>query len=105
MMTLGQIARVMNGRLRGADGAIEVGGVSTDTRGRITGRLFVALRGPRFDGHRFAEEAVRKGAAAVVCDSELPAEQIDRPIEDVAVWDWEVTAEPPQREGFTWLSV
>ncbi len=40
--------------------------VSTDTRALGPGCLFVALRGERFDGHRFAADAVKAGAGAVV---------------------------------------
>ncbi|MGB6518091.1 MAG: UDP-N-acetylmuramoyl-tripeptide--D-alanyl-D-alanine ligase [Candidatus Cybelea sp.] len=41
---------------------------STDTRTIETGDTFVALHGERFDGHDFAEEAVRRGAALLVLD-------------------------------------
>ncbi len=45
----------------------KVTGVSTDTRKVAPGDLFVALKGPRFDGHDFIPQAEEKGAAAVVC--------------------------------------
>ncbi len=48
----------------GADAAI--GAVVTDTRKLTPGCLFVALKGPRYDGHNFAAEALRQGAAAVM---------------------------------------
>ncbi|MBI3252322.1 MAG: UDP-N-acetylmuramoyl-tripeptide--D-alanyl-D-alanine ligase [Candidatus Omnitrophica bacterium] len=41
-------------------------GVSTDTRTLKQGDIFFALKGPRFDGHDFIEEAVAKGAWRVV---------------------------------------
>jgi len=63
---LGDIAEAVGGKLvRGSPGAT-VSGVSTDTRTIQPGALFVALKGERFDGHDFLEDAVRKGAAAVV---------------------------------------
>lgn len=40
--------------------------VSTDTRTLSEGALFVALRGDTFDGHRFVDEAARRGARAAV---------------------------------------
>ncbi|MDQ6965643.1 MAG: UDP-N-acetylmuramoyl-tripeptide--D-alanyl-D-alanine ligase [Mariprofundaceae bacterium] len=46
-----------------------LGGVSSDTRKLNKGDAFVALRGPNFDGHAFAEEAVNRGAAALIGDS------------------------------------
>ena len=42
--------------------------VSTDSRTAAPGTLFVALRGVRHDGHDFAAEALRRGAAAVLVD-------------------------------------
>jgi len=43
-------------------------GVSTDSRSVAPGELFVALRGPHFDGHDFIGEVFSRGAAAVVVD-------------------------------------
>jgi UDP-N-acetylmuramoyl-tripeptide--D-alanyl-D-alanine ligase len=45
-------------------------GVSTDSRTIMPGNLFFALRGENFDGHRFAEEACRKGALCAVVDEQ-----------------------------------
>ncbi|GAA3587677.1 UDP-N-acetylmuramoyl-tripeptide--D-alanyl-D-alanine ligase [Marinobacter xestospongiae] len=47
----------------------DVGGVSTDTRQLRPGDLFVALRGERFDGHRFLATAKAAGAVAAVVDT------------------------------------
>ena len=44
-------------------------GVSTDTRAVKPGQLFVALRGDRFDGHKFLEQARAQGAVAAVVDT------------------------------------
>jgi len=41
-------------------------GISTDTRTLAPGDLFVALEGPRFDGHTFLAQAERRGARAAV---------------------------------------
>jgi len=46
----------------------EVLGLSTDTRTLRKGEVFLALRGPTFDGHRFGPEAVERGASALVVD-------------------------------------
>ncbi|MDP4174847.1 MAG: UDP-N-acetylmuramoyl-tripeptide--D-alanyl-D-alanine ligase [Bacteroidota bacterium] len=40
--------------------------VSTDTRTIKKNSIFVALKGKKFDGHLFVEEAVKKGASVVV---------------------------------------
>ena len=42
--------------------------ISTDTRQITPGCLFIALRGERFDGNEFLEEAFRRGAAACVAN-------------------------------------
>lgn len=49
---------------------LESGIVSTDTRNIIPGSLFFALRGDKFNANEFADEALEKGAAAVVVDEE-----------------------------------
>ncbi|MEG0765743.1 MAG: Mur ligase domain-containing protein, partial [Pseudoflavonifractor sp.] len=49
------------------DRDLEISGISYDTRNLTPGSLFVALSGYRTDGHRFMEEALQKGAAAVLC--------------------------------------
>ena len=61
---LSGIQRAIGGVLSGRDQAIT--GVSTDTRGIGAGQLFVALRGERFDGHDFLEQAVAAGAGALL---------------------------------------
>lgn len=44
-------------------------GVSIDSRTIEPGDLFVAIRGPSFDGHAFVAQALAKGAAAAMVDS------------------------------------
>lgn len=51
---------------------LSVGGINTDTRTLRMEELFLALRGENFDGHQFVEEAIAKGAIAVVTDHALP---------------------------------
>ncbi len=48
-------------------------GIATDSRTLARGALFVALRGERFDAHRFAAEAAGAGAAGVIVER-VPAE-------------------------------
>src|SRR6188768_4151281 len=44
-----------------------------DSRNIKAGSLFIAVRGTQVDGHKFIEQAIAKGAVAVVCE-EFPAE-------------------------------
>lgn len=46
----------------------EFGGVSIDSRTVKSGNLFFCIVGETHDGHKFAEEALTRGAAAVVVD-------------------------------------
>ncbi len=58
-----------------------ISGVSTDSRTVGVAQLFVALKGPSFDGHRFVESAKASGAAALLVsddvDSTLPLIRVD----------------------------
>ncbi|HZO14526.1 MAG TPA: Mur ligase family protein, partial [Polyangiaceae bacterium] len=68
--SLAEILAASGGRLRGPveDEALEVRGVSTDTRTLREGELFVALRGERFDGHDHLAIAADKGASLAIVD-------------------------------------
>ena len=48
---------------------VNVSGVSTDTRSIREGEIFLALRGERFNGGEYTEQAIEKGACAVVVDN------------------------------------
>lgn len=48
------------------DATGRIAGVSTDTRTLRAGELFISLSGPSFDGNRFAEAALKQGAAAAI---------------------------------------
>jgi UDP-N-acetylmuramoyl-tripeptide--D-alanyl-D-alanine ligase len=67
---LSQVALHCAGRLFGEDR--ECLGVTTDTRADLRGRLFVALRGERFDGHDFALQAITAGASGVLVERDVP---------------------------------
>lgn len=49
-----------------------VNGLSDDSRLVRKGDLFFCRRGIHYDTHDFAEEAIRRGAVALVCERELP---------------------------------
>ncbi|MEJ2523365.1 MAG: Mur ligase family protein [Gammaproteobacteria bacterium] len=67
--SLTAVARAVGGTLLGADARFS--GVSTDTRSLSPGQLFVALSGPRFDGHDFVAAAAERGAVAAVVERPL----------------------------------
>ncbi len=59
----------------GADPLIR--GASLDSRRTEPGDLFFAIRGFNVDGERFAADAIRRGARAVVAESPRPASIAD----------------------------
>lgn len=66
---LSELALICAGELCGPD--VECRGVTTDSRADLRGRLFVALRGERFDGHDFVLQAIAAGARGVVIEREV----------------------------------
>jgi UDP-N-acetylmuramoyl-tripeptide--D-alanyl-D-alanine ligase len=76
MRTLAHFAEACGGRLQGEDRVYS--GVCTDTRTLAAGELFVALRGPRFNGNEFIAAAHAAGAAGAVVDTpqSIPLSQV-----------------------------
>jgi len=69
--TTGEAARVLGGQLIGED--LKYGVVSSDSRTLPPGALFVALRGPNFDGADFAAAAAARGAVAALVERRVSA--------------------------------
>ena len=67
-LQLDEIAKAVGGTLAGP-GNVKASGYSIDTRTLNPGDLFFAIKGPRFDGHDFLQQAVEKKAAGVVVES------------------------------------
>jgi UDP-N-acetylmuramoyl-tripeptide--D-alanyl-D-alanine ligase len=67
-LDLQKIATAVSGKLHPHHAHGEICGIATDSRAVGTGELFVALRGPTFDGHDFIAAAAAKGAGAILCD-------------------------------------
>ncbi len=73
-----------------ASAGVEIAAVSTDSRMVRSGDLFVALRGERFDGHRFVADALASGAVAAVVEADwarahadaLPNGAVVLPVDD-----------------------
>ncbi|UVE18602.1 UDP-N-acetylmuramoyl-tripeptide--D-alanyl-D-alanine ligase [Pseudomonas sp. LS44] len=73
-LLLSEVAAPLNATLYGAD--VEFSAVSTDSRTIQPGQLFIALSGPRFDGHAYLQAVADKGAVAAL---------VERPVVDVAL--------------------
>ncbi|NOY63618.1 MAG: UDP-N-acetylmuramoyl-tripeptide--D-alanyl-D-alanine ligase [Gammaproteobacteria bacterium] len=63
-LPLSAVAAAVNGTVVGADVMIQ--GISTDSRSVRRGDLFIALRGPHFDGHKFLPQVADSAVAAMV---------------------------------------
>ena len=63
-----EIAAATGGKASGGHGGGDwsVVGLSIDSRTVLPGELFIALRGPNHDGHRFISAALDRGAACLV---------------------------------------
>jgi UDP-N-acetylmuramoyl-tripeptide--D-alanyl-D-alanine ligase len=68
--TLEQIARTLGVRTPAdLDPLARLAGVSIDSRTVRAGELFIAIRGPRFDGHAFVAQSLSSGALAAVVEA------------------------------------
>jgi len=67
-MKLGSILQYLHYERFFGDPELEVEGITYDSRSANQGDLFVALRGSKHDGHFFVEEAVKRGARAIVVE-------------------------------------
>lgn len=69
-MKLEQLVQNLKGFQWSGDRALDIRDVTCHTDAVKPGSCFVAIRGFRTDGHRFVEEAIRKGASLVVLEEE-----------------------------------
>ncbi len=72
-VTLGEIAKAVNGKLLGNEAAI-VTDVTHDSRQAGPGCLFVAIRGELFDAHQFVPQVIEQGAVGVISELERPSD-------------------------------
>ncbi len=72
-LTFAEVLAATGGVLTAGIGEPTFTGVSIDSRTIGSGDLFVAIQGPRFDGHDFVADAALGGAAAVLVHHEVEA--------------------------------
>ncbi|MEC8444251.1 MAG: UDP-N-acetylmuramoyl-tripeptide--D-alanyl-D-alanine ligase, partial [Pseudomonadota bacterium] len=98
-LDLNELLTVVAGRTDASQLSQDITRVSTDTRTLGPGSLYVPLKGERFDGHAFAEQAKAAGAVAMLAEqplntesletSEFPVIYVDstlRALADLAAW-------------------
>lgn len=68
-LTLDELLKATSGKAISRH-ASSFNGVGTDTRQDLTGQIFIALKGENHDAHSFLQQAVEKGAAALLVHQE-----------------------------------
>jgi UDP-N-acetylmuramoyl-tripeptide--D-alanyl-D-alanine ligase len=67
-ITAKEIIKPLKGELISGTGGSVLTGISTDSRKIEESNLFLALRGERYDGHDFVQQAIEQGASGVVIE-------------------------------------
>ncbi len=83
--TTGEIAHIVGGKLYRLSGDEVVTGVSMDSRTVKKGDAFFGIRGEKFDGTTFAQDAVNKGAVCAIVPEfkkteNVPSILVDEPV-------------------------
>ena len=95
MLTVQEIKKITGGILVQGERSSTVNNVSIDSRKIGKGDVFIAVKGPRFDGHDFIRNAMRDGAAAVIvskkiaCSGEIAVIRVDdttKALGQIAAW-------------------
>jgi UDP-N-acetylmuramoyl-tripeptide--D-alanyl-D-alanine ligase len=81
VLRLSEIASALNGSF---NTDCEIYGICLDTRKITPGCLFICIKGERFDAHQFANEALEKGAAAVMINTDIEPDGAYVRVEDTS---------------------
>jgi UDP-N-acetylmuramoyl-tripeptide--D-alanyl-D-alanine ligase len=74
-ITVNEIVSAIGGRQISGSSERLIKGLSTDSRKMVPGHIFLALKGERYDGHDFLDEAVHAGAACLIIESAKPIQR------------------------------
>ncbi len=102
-MKLGDLVRRLTGARLVGDPSVEVGGITHDSRSAAPGLVFAALPGERAHGMDFLEEALGRGAIAVLSDRpaprtvEIPWILTPSPRRHTALAAWALAGDPQDR--------
>lgn len=87
-LRLSEVAMMADGELRGDD--VFISGVSTDTRNLNFGDLFIALRGEKFDGHKFIDASIEQIVRGVLVqksvNTKLPVIMVEDALVGMTRW-------------------
>lgn len=73
-LKLAEIIKCVNSGSEVSNDDLFVSGISTDSREDLKGKLYIALEGDKFDGHDFIDQAIKKGAVAVITHKDVDIE-------------------------------
>ncbi len=73
-MKLGELLERVQPVEEGVDRNVEITSLAYDSRRVKSGCIFFAIAGEKTDGHLFVEDAIRRGAVAIVSERKAPAE-------------------------------
>ncbi len=80
MLTIEEIVASTGATLAQGKPLTRVKGVSTDSRTLKRGELYIAIKGERFDGHRFIKDVIKKGARGIVVSRRVVVVDKDFPV-------------------------
>ena len=79
-LSIDKVVTAVNGEIISESSApIIIHGVSIDSREEQTGKLFVALKGERVDGHDFVAAVFASGAAAILVEQDIDLDALSVP--------------------------
>jgi len=86
-ITFDDIAREIGAGILSKGPVPEATNVSIDTRTLKAGDLFIAIKGPHFDGHEFIKDAISKGASGVIQSEGHALKNAKTPVWNIQVKD------------------
>lgn len=84
-MLLREIVSAIDGIYLNQTKDVQIENISFLSAKKLSNSLFIALKGNSVDGHDYVKEAVRNGAAAIICEKKI--EDIDQNIPQILVPD------------------
>lgn len=70
-MILQKLLEKSNYTIIQGDLSVDINGISYDSRGVKSGDIFFCIKGFKKEGHKYAKEAVKKGAKVIVCEEDI----------------------------------
>ena len=70
-MILQKLLEKSNYTIIQGDLSVDINGISYDSRRVKSGDIFFCIKGLKKEGHKYAKEAVKKGAKVIVCEEDI----------------------------------